>query len=155
MGTELLTIIATVAGVFIVFIIFRLTYIDKQFDDLLPKYKTKQDDADTQLQAEIAKRKPNKESVLNFANQIASYTTIRKTIKSLSKENRAQIVLDIIAVGSIISIGIVDIDKNPLGPYAVLILPIAIIAGFFSGVSFFEKLYRMSGFKNKAMDLED
>jgi len=157
LGTELLTIIAAIAGVFIVFIILRLSYLDKQFDDLLPKYKTKQDDADKQLQTEIAKRKPKKESVLNFANQIASYTSIRSDIKELSKGNRTQVILDIIAVASIIAIGVIDLNnnQNQLGDISTALMLIAIIAGVFSGLTFFDKFFRMNHYKNKAMELED
>ncbi len=70
MGVEFLAIVASIVAVFIAFIHFRLNYIDKQFDDLLPAFKSRQDVADKGLQAEIAKSSPEKDSVLSQGDHL-------------------------------------------------------------------------------------
>jgi len=155
LGSDELTIIAPIAAIFIVFINIRLFYIDKQFDELLPKFKTKHDEADEQLQSEIAKQKPDKGQVLSFANLMASYTSIRNEIKDMSKSNRTQIALDVITVGSVILVGFANLDQSPLFEYLSVLFVISLAAGFFSGLSFFGKLHAVNFYKNKSIDLDN
>jgi len=155
LGSNELTIIAPIAAIFIVFINIRLFYIDKQFDELLPKFKTKLDEADKQLQSEIAKQKPDKSQVLSFANLMATYTSIRNEIKDMSKSNRTQILLDVMTVGSVILVGFANLDQSPLFEYLNVLFVISLTAGFFSGLSFFVKLHSVNIYKNKSIDLDN
>ncbi len=95
--------------------------------------------------------------MLSFANQIASYTSIRNTIKELSKMNRRQVALDAAAIVGMITIVIIHTYgyQHQLKDAASVIIVLAMAMMFFSGLTFARNFHRMNHFKNKAMDLED
>lgn len=149
MPQEYLPIITPLGGLFIALFPLRLSYIEKQYENILVKIIGKKDISDLELQKEIKKAKPSKETVLTFANEIATFKHMENDIGSSTKNNRLQVVLDLIALVSIILLGISLIDNSPLSGYSQLLSLIAIMAGFFSLYSFLDKFFDVHKLKNK------
>lgn len=149
MPQEFLAFITPLAGFFIALFPVRLNYIDKQFDKLLQASKPHKELADKNLQDEIRKKRPDKERVLSMANKIATFNHIEKDIKIWASVNRKQVFLDVIALVVIIALGISTIDSTPLTNYFQPLAALAIIAGFFSSITFFEHLIQVHRLKNR------
>lgn len=149
MGQELIPILTPIAGVFVALFPLRLSYIEKNFDKMLQACKAKRTGADEVLQTEIKKKNPLKEDVLSFANQIATFTHIESDIKHWSAGNRRQVFLDIMTIAAIGATGVSNLDHSPLIQYSQLALLIAIIAGAFSGITFFEHFLHVHRLKSK------
>lgn len=149
MPQEYLAIIIPLGGLFIALFPLRLSYIEKQYEHILIKIIGKKDISDSELQKEIKKTKPDKETVLTFANEIATFKHMENDIGSSTRNNRIQVLLDLIALVSIVLLGISLIDNSALSGYWPLLSLVALMAGFFSVFSFMDKFLEVHKLKNK------
>lgn len=145
-------IITPIGGLFVALFPIRLTYIEKQFENVLAKVIEKKGISDSALQKEIKKKIPDKERVLMFANEIATYKHMEKDIATDTKDNRRQVLLDFIALGSVILLGISIIDNSPLYNFWNLSAGIVFLGGFFSVLTFIEKFLTVHRLKSKKLE---
>lgn len=130
----------------------RLSYIEKQYEHILAKVVDKKTVSDKELQKEIKKAKPDKETVLTFANEIATFKHMENDISESSSSNRSQVTLDFIALGSVILLGITLIDNSSLSKFWPLASIVLIIAGFFSVFGFIDRFIDIHKLKNKKLE---
>jgi len=149
MPLEYLAIISPIAGLFLAFFPLRLAYMENQYNNFSTGVNKQKILVDKKLKREIKKTKPDKETVLNQANQIATFQHLEKDIKSWSDENRKYVRLDLTSFGIMILLGISSFDDNPLNQYFQYIVIVAILAGFFSVISFLGHLSNIINLKSK------